>query len=188
MRLLAPVIENPSFNATVGNIRNFFLPMKPGDLADRGNPAGHSGSAQRSECRMDGKDQRLTAWRTVTGRPGPSAKRFECPRLCRFLGRRDDEIVHGLWRPASEKPAHKPTSDQIDPTTICHKCRTRETQFAGEEGDAFGSFGALIARPPNPPSASEQARHSVGVGGNLSWDCALTRANAPRERGVPKRS
>ena len=26
---------------------------------------------------------------------------------------------------------HKPTSDQIDPTTICHKCRTRETQFAG---------------------------------------------------------
>jgi len=83
---------------------------------------------------------------------------------------------------------HKPTSDQIDPTTICHKCRTRETQFAGEEGDAFGSVGALIARPPNPPSASEQARHSVGVGGNLNWDCALTRANAPRERGVPKRS
>jgi hypothetical protein len=25
--------------------------------------------------------------------------------------------------------------------------------------------GALIARPSNPPSASEQARHSVGVGG-----------------------
>ena len=81
-----------------------------------------------------------------------------------------------------------PTSDQIDPTTICHECRTREPQFAGEEGDAFGSVGALVARPPNPPSASEQARHSVGVGGNLSWDCALTRANAPRERVVPKRS
>ena len=32
-------------------------------------------------------------------------------------------------------------------------------------GDAFGSVGALIARPPNPPSASEQAHHSVGVGG-----------------------
>jgi hypothetical protein len=48
----------------------------------------------------------------------------------------------------------------------------------GEVGHQFG----------NPPSASEQARHSVGVGGNLSWDCALTRANAPRERGVPKRS
>jgi hypothetical protein len=29
MRLLAPVIENPSFNAAVGNIRNVFLPMKP---------------------------------------------------------------------------------------------------------------------------------------------------------------
>jgi hypothetical protein len=40
-----------------------------------------------------------------------------------------------------------------------------QTQFAGEEGDAFGSVGALIARPPNPPSASEQARYSVGVGG-----------------------
>jgi hypothetical protein len=47
----------------------------------------------------------------------------------------------------SEK-RHKPTSDQIDPTTICHKRRTRETQFAGEEGDAFGSVGALIAQPP----------------------------------------
>jgi len=23
--------------------------------------------------------------------------------LCRFLGRRDDEVIHGLWRPASEK-------------------------------------------------------------------------------------
>ncbi len=25
----------------------------------------------------------------------------EC--LCRFLGRRQDEVIHGLWRPASEK-------------------------------------------------------------------------------------
>jgi len=23
--------------------------------------------------------------------------------LCRFLGRRDDEAIHALWRPASEK-------------------------------------------------------------------------------------
>ena len=23
--------------------------------------------------------------------------------MCRFLGRRDDEMIHGLWRPASEK-------------------------------------------------------------------------------------
>jgi hypothetical protein len=42
---------------------------------------------------------------------------------------------------------------------------------------SFGSVGALIARG-----------HGVGVGGNLSWDYALTRANALRERGVPKRS
>jgi hypothetical protein len=33
------------------------------------------------------------------------------------------------------------------------------------ETERVGSVGALIARPPNPPSASEQARHSVGVGG-----------------------
>ena len=25
------------------------------------------------------------------------------PVLCRFLGRRHDEVIHGLWRPASEK-------------------------------------------------------------------------------------
>jgi hypothetical protein len=25
------------------------------------------------------------------------------PVLCRFLGRRDDEAIHALWRPASEK-------------------------------------------------------------------------------------
>jgi hypothetical protein len=42
---------------------------------------------------------------------------------------------------------------------------TRHTVPSGQEGDAFGSVGALIARPPNPPSASEQARHRVGVGG-----------------------
>ena len=31
----------------------------------------------------------------------------------------------------------------------------------------LAASGALIAlHPPNPPSASEQARHSVGVGGN----------------------
>ena len=58
-----------------------------------------------------------------------------------------------------------PTFDQIDPTTICRKCRTRETQFAGEEVMRAASW--LVARPPNPPSASEQARHSLGVGGNL---------------------
>ena len=28
---------------------------------------------------------------------------LECRQLCRFLGRRDDEIIHALWRPASEK-------------------------------------------------------------------------------------
>jgi len=28
---------------------------------------------------------------------------LECRQLCRFLGRRDDEVIHGLWRPASEK-------------------------------------------------------------------------------------
>jgi hypothetical protein len=64
---------------------------------------------------------------------------------------------------------HKPTSDQIDPTTICHKRRTRETQFAGEEGDVVWQRRCVNRTPPNPPSASEQARHSVGVGGNLSW-------------------
>ena len=32
-----------------------------------------------------------------------------------------------------------------------------------EEGDAFGSVGALI--DPNLPSASEQARQSVRLGG-----------------------
>jgi hypothetical protein len=33
------------------------------------------------------------------------------------------------------------------------------------ETESVGSVGALIARPPNPSSASEQARHSVGFGG-----------------------
>jgi hypothetical protein len=83
---------------------------------------------------------------------------------------------------------HKPTSDQIDPTTICHKCRTRETQFAGEAGDAFGSVGALIARPPTRLRRVSKPAIALASAGNLSWDCALTRANAPRERGVPKRS
>src|ERR1700730_9316719 len=27
----------------------------------------------------------------------------EWPLVCRFLGRRDDGVIHGLWRPASEK-------------------------------------------------------------------------------------
>ena len=39
-----------------------------------------------------------------------------------------------------------PTSDQIDPTTICRKCRTRETQFAGRRHFAFG---------PDPDSCCE---------------------------------
>ena len=39
----------------------------------------------------------------------------------------------------------------------------RLTWTALEEGDAFGSVGALI--DPNLPSASEQARQSVGLGG-----------------------
>jgi hypothetical protein len=25
------------------------------------------------------------------------------PDVCRFLGRRDDDVIHALWRPASEK-------------------------------------------------------------------------------------
>ena len=29
--------------------------------------------------------------------------RHQCPMLCRFLGRRDDEVIHALWRPASKK-------------------------------------------------------------------------------------
>src|SRR5258708_31336640 len=60
--------------------------------------------------------------------------------------------------------------------------------YPGEEGDAFGSVGALIARPPPTRLRRVSKPNSVGVGGNLSWDCALTRANAPRERGVSKRS
>jgi hypothetical protein len=29
--------------------------------------------------------------------------RLLCLLMCRFLGRRHDEAIHGLWRPASEK-------------------------------------------------------------------------------------
>jgi hypothetical protein len=55
------------------------------------------------------------------------------------------------WRGTSDK-CHKPTSDQIDPTTICRKCRTRETQFAGEEVMRLAVHSRTA---PDPPSASE---------------------------------
>src|SRR5947208_16101529 len=40
----------------------------------------------------------------------------------------------------------------------------------------------------NPPWRASKPAIALASAGNLSWDCALTRANAPRERGVTMRS
>ena len=43
---------------------------------------------------------------------------------------------------------HKPTSDQIDPTTICRKVPNSGDPIRWGGDDAFDGVGALIARPP----------------------------------------
>jgi hypothetical protein len=85
-----------------------------------------------------------------------------------------DHRVHGQTR--ERRQAYRRASSNLSPEIELPEAFTgdlaREAlrrsngapQFAREEGDAFGSVGALIA-PPNPPSASKQARHRVGVGG-----------------------
>ena len=42
----------------------------------------------------------LMGGRGSVGAPNNTAR---CRLLCRFLGRRHDDAIHALWRPASEK-------------------------------------------------------------------------------------
>lgn len=79
---------------------------------------------------------------------------------------------------------------------------TEDVAKGGASGVGHGAIGTFGAAGDLRHTASAAAdflgeklgvspdtiKGSVGVGGNLSWDCALTRANAPRERGVSKRS
>ena len=50
---------------------------------------------------------------------------------------------------------HKPTPIKSTRPRSAISAELGRPNSLGEEGDAFGSVGALIARPPNPPSASE---------------------------------
>src|SRR6516165_35106 len=51
----------------------------------------------------------LNGWPTAVHLKGPATmavvggKLRVCRLMCRFLGRRHDDVIHGLWRPASEK-------------------------------------------------------------------------------------
>jgi hypothetical protein len=74
---------------------------------------------------------------------------------------------------------------------------TERLQTTGREADEEADERVeeqMKGRPAGcGPGASMDGRHrsrpiALASAGNLSWDCALTRANAPRERGVPMRS
>src|SRR6202022_2741447 len=74
----------------------------------------------------------------IPGLPHRSIKRFRLPVLCRFLGRRHDEVIHALRRPASEKR---------------QGTKSREVGGGGAagamgiwpRGEAWGGWGAGVA-------------------------------------------